>query len=115
RFAAQFPALESCAGATTAPAAVPDANGIRCSTGCIGAFERSKPPSEPTPEPSPKSSIGGITARGIPDPSGAGVIPPKYAPLLHPGVTEEAPAAVAKLGTGRAPISAWRIVLRVKS
>src|SRR6266705_6451656 len=70
RFAAQFPAVEICADAAAWPNEVPEVNGIRCSTGRIGALVRSNPPpepkSEPTPEPTPISSIGGMIACGTP-------------------------------------------------
>src|SRR5260370_1299217 len=82
-FPAQFPADEICTGATPAPNTTPDVNGIRCSPGRIGAPVRSYPPSEPTPEPTPISSIGGIMARGTPDSTGAGPIPPESAPLQN--------------------------------
>src|SRR5260370_36630012 len=106
RFAAQFPAVEICAGAVLAPNAVPEVNGMRCSTGRIGAAVRSNPPSEPTPEPTPISSIGGITARGTPDSTGAGVIPPGNDPFADPGNCGAADAAAAKHAIGRAPINA---------
>ena len=115
RFAAQFPAVEIRAGASLAPNAVPDVNGIRCSTGRIGATVRSNPPSEPTPEPTPISSIGGMIARGTPDSTGAGVIPPENGPFPKPVVCGTAAAAAAKLAMGRAPINAWRIASRAKS
>ena len=119
RFAAQFPTVETCAGAMPAPNEVPDVNGIRCSTARICAPVRSKPPpdpkSEPTPEPKPISSIGGMIARGTPDSTGAGVIPPDSAPFPAPAVCGAAAARAAKLAIGRALISAWRIASRVKS
>jgi len=55
---------------------VPEVNGIFCSQPhrCnVRSILRPKP----TPEPTPISSIGGITARGTPDSTGAGVIPPE--------------------------------------
>ena len=118
RFPAQVDAVETCAGAAAVPNALPAPKGIRCSTGCIGAFERPNPPSEPTPEPSPMSSIGGITGRGTANPAGAGVIPPESAPFPKPAAACGAglvAAAAAKLAMGRALISACRIVSRVKS
>src|SRR5205823_8446759 len=112
RFPAQVDAAEICSGAIAVPKAAPELKGMRCSTGCIGAFERSKPPSDPTPEPSPKSSIGGMIARGTPESAGAGVIPPGSAPFPKPGAgpTALVEAADAKLAIGRTLISAWRIV-----
>src|SRR5437870_10893414 len=76
RLAAQFPE-EVCAGATAAPKAVPEVNGIRCSTGPRVAPVGSNPPSEPTPT----SSTGGILARGTRDSTAAGVLPPEHVPF----------------------------------
>src|SRR2546425_5117973 len=47
------------------------------------------PPSEPTPEPRPISSIGGMIARGTPDSAGGGMIPPDKPPLRSEEHTSE--------------------------
>src|SRR5262249_9169825 len=127
----QFDEVDSIlAGA--APKAAPGSKENRCGTGCIGAEVRSKPPSEPTPEPKPISSIAGISARGTMDAPSTGTAPGDMltasasagsVPKVDPGDPPEgcpadpapAPAAAAKLAIGRAPISAWRIASRVKS
>ena len=100
----------------------PGSNVKRCSPGCHGVGERSKPPSEPTPLPRPISSIGGITARGMPAPTGAGVMEAREeAGPVHweelPGVWSgvAVPAATAKLAIGRAFISACRMASRAAS
>src|SRR6266851_3639206 len=113
RFAAQFPADETCGGAAASPNAVPELNGMRCSIGRIGAIVKSNPPSEPTPEPRPISSIGGITARGTAD--SAGAIPPGNVAFVRAEVCGVAVAALAKLAIGRAPMTAWRIASRARS
>src|ERR1051325_2875577 len=76
RFAIQFDSVEVGNAIGGAPPLndEPDSKAKRCSIGCIGAEERSKPPSEPPPLPSPISSIGGITARGMPDSVDAGAL-----------------------------------------
>ena len=104
RFAAQFPADETCGGAAASPNAVPELNGMRCSIGRIGAIVKSNPPSEPTPEPRPISSIGGITARGTAD--SADAIPPGNVAFVRAEVCGVAVAALAKLAIGRAPMTA---------
>src|SRR5262249_43096355 len=74
KFAAQFDEADSIfAGA--APKAAPGSKENRCGTGWRGAEVRSKPPSEPTPEPKPSSSNAGITARGTKDGPSAGMAP----------------------------------------
>src|SRR4029077_163744 len=100
----------------------PGLNAKRCSTGGIGAEERSKPPSEPTPLPRPTSSMCGITACGMPEPAGAAVIgaSEEPAPVQEEGLVwgrcgTVVPVATAKLAMGRALINAWRIASRVAS
>jgi len=84
------------AGARAAPNAVPEVKGIRCSTGCIGAEVRSKPPSEPTPEPRPISSMGGMIARGTADSAAGVTIPPVKPPLPEPDGRRSCPASSGK-------------------
>jgi len=82
RFAAQFDASEIRAGQGPRQTR-PEVNGIRCSTGCIGAEVRSKPPSEPTPEARPISSTGEGLQRTA-DSARGGMIPPENPPLPEP-------------------------------
>src|SRR6476660_4775067 len=86
----------------------------RCSTGRSGSEVRAKPPFEPTPEPTPISSIAGMIARGTPEAAAA----PKAAGEKVDAAGGEpagiAAAAAAKLGTGRTLISAWRMVSLAK-
>src|SRR5207248_10119381 len=112
RLAIQFEAAAVGADAGTAGApAFNDSsagNEKRCATGCCGAEDKSNPPSEPTPLPSPISSIAGITARGIPESRGAGVIGPSEEDAAIEAEEfvcgccgARVPAATAKLAIGR--------------
>src|SRR4051794_17114205 len=132
KFAAQFDSgMET---ACAAPIAKPGSKEKRCAMGCSGAEVRSKPPSDPTPDPRPTSSMPGIIARGTSEDPSAGTLPGEAVtpsakagnvPNEEPGEAFEpfaefpapviAPAAAAKLAIGRVLINAWRMASRVKS
>src|SRR6202043_527936 len=105
KFAAQLGAGGSW-GALVTPVATPGSKLKRCSTGWKGAPVKSKPPSEPTPEPRLISSMSGMMARGTMD-GAVGSIDGACDRLAPDAFTfcEDAAAAAAKLAMGRAPIS----------
>src|SRR5260370_26932308 len=96
-----------------APKAAPGSNAKRCSIGCSGAELRSKPPSEPTPEPRPISSIAGMMARGTME-GAVGSIDGALERTAEEtfGFCDVPDAAAAKLAMGRALIRAWRMEAR---
>src|SRR5438270_12451664 len=108
-----------------APIVKPGSKEKRCAIGCSGAEVKSKPPSDPAPEPRPTSSMPGIIARGTSEDPSAGALPGETVtasakagkvPNEEPGEAFEpfakfpapvpAPAAAAKLAMGRVLISA---------